>query len=668
MARPEGETAIRVPKWSVWLCGIFLLCLASGSLRAEPSAFFYVLDKVVVQGGLPIEDITEGVIYESGLDGCSPELSPGLPVSAKPVAGSLGAEVRLDLELRSCPPGAPPPSGQCQLRVGSEPTLASAILQGWTATISIPLPSATGVYPLELRCTIGEQEARLDGTLFLLYGKGPISPVTEPPPAEIYQAASTWGAGLTAGDPETAVLLRILGEMHNFGQRHWRYGYCTRTEDYCIFGETVLSRNSPLLDSIRLDVCRWQVLVSSDSKCNFTDCVGFSEMYRYIAAMMGIGGLALKRETGSMGRGFVTQGWLISLDPKAGSFECGYRNLLCAFVFGKHFPLERDGVFYDAAFGVTYPNTHGLIAASIFSSSRKTGLLKFVDGMRACLLNRPSYGKFPYFRQVAPHTEECPIDDTHPASFVDNVQDFPSGAVELESIEGDKRPELINVHLLVDVETAGGYIVFGTIRGGPDGEMLAVSRPRFRDQTVVSNEHIEGPPGVYPVTLRFSGEDLVHSNVPPPYWIDASIISSWGLSDHIHRRLPAFSLQGLGEQAARLSEISKAEKAARPGQSPALRVTVPVAVRTAGPYAVAARLASGGETLAYSGFRRELPEGDHVLTVDFPGDEIAAHGIKGRYDVTVELHRLDPETGLPFEFVDTAERELGSFDAADFHP
>jgi len=291
-----------------------------------------------------------------------------------------------------------------------------------------------------------------------------------------------------------------------------------------------------------------------------------------------------------------------------------------------------------------------LIAQSILSKDAGTVTL---DRSVACPLNRPAYGGFMYFRELPQGIEECTMNRNRPAYFLDTED-----VVVPQSLTGDERSEVVEVVLTVDVVVAGIYQVYGALLGGPDGTQLVASRPSHLTQNVFSSSLISGLPGEYKVTLSFSGEALARSNVPQPYWIDAAIVSDGGISDIIHRQLPPISLEGLGELAVRLGRTAGAELRRQPGQGTVLRVSVPVEVRNAGSYAVAATLSSGGRTVAESGSYRKLSPGQEILAVDFPGEELARQGLEATYTVTIEVHALDSETGAPMGVVDTVTQEI----------
>jgi hypothetical protein len=215
----------------------------------------------------------------------------------------------------------------------------------------------------------------------------------------------------------------------------------------------------------------------------------------------------------------------------------------------------------------------------------------------------------------------------------------------------------------------GTYTVLGFLYGGPGGEVLVADQPTFDSRMVWPHARISGPPGIYPVTLSFSGEDLAEAGIDSPYWLQAAVVTAEGISDELREPIPELpdrELAELGERAAKLGEIVlPAERVALP-DGPALRVRVPVEVRDAGPYALDARLSSGDQTLVYAGRRLDLSSGEDVLAIDFPGEPIARRGLDGPYTVTVELHVLEPGTFVPLETADTAKVEIGPFRAADF--
>ena len=115
-----------------------------------------------------------------------------------------------------------------------------------------------------------------------------------------------------------------------------------------------------------------------------------------------------------------------------------------------------------------------------------------------------------------------------------------------------------------------------------------------------------------------------------------------------------------------MGKVSKPVRVVVPGKGPVLRVQVPVKVRDSGLFALETRLSRGTGTILYLGLRRDLGEGEHTLTVDLPGEEIAGSRVDGSYAVTVNLHLLDPMTAIPLKPLDSARVESGPFRARAF--
>ena len=641
------------------------LSAAPHSAAQEPPPVYFV-KRVTVSGGNPIHGVKGGVIHER--QGCG---SAATPVAMKPVAASLGADLKLEVEIGDCSGAAPPPSVQCTARIGERAITAQ--IEGWRGSVGVPLPHHTLIYELELGCSMAGQNEGLRSTLYVTFQSPRIA--VQQPLEDWYRLACEWGAGLTVGDSESRVIETILHGLYRHAQRDWRYGYCTYKPDQdCRFGPTDLPITYPGLklfpnpNSGGIARCTWFVLAAGDQQCNFTDCFGFSHMLHYIVAAMGVGGLANDVVRGAHKLGISTQGWLRANDPRAyGNFECGYRQLGCSFLFVQHDLRRRDGVKYDATFGHLYDHLGELIDDNIrnmltIGKAEKT-IAILLDRNIACFVpGGAHYGAFTAFVE-APSAAllGCPKEKIPSAAFIGAPK------VSTESVLGDEKPELLQVQLSVEVKREGAYTVFGYLSGGPDGEELVVNRPSERVEAVWPNASIEGAPGTYSISLSFSGEDVARAG-SGPLWLNAGIIGEKGIADELHQPLPLFSRDDLGEQLGDLEEAVEAEQVVLPDSGTVLRIRVPVSIRDGGLFAVDARLSSGGQTIAYSGFVRELPKGRQELTIDFPGEAIARHGVDGTYEVTVELHYLDPDTGYPLELTDSIEVEIGPFDAADFHP
>lgn len=612
-----------------------LAALWPACAAAQPASYY--VRRLVVEGGSPMHGVEDGVIFER-----HPEEDCRLPPSppVKPLAAALGDGVSLHVEIGACPAGAPPPSVPCQLRVGDQ--IFSTRIEGERGTIPVPVPAHVMDYDLNLQCAFPGRDEELSTAFYVTYAR-PLE-VVLPPREGWYRLACGAGAGLTAEVQESEALEMILRGIYDVGQRRWRYGYCTMQlgESGCRFGETVVPRRSPSLNilSPTLATCKWSALAENDPLCNFTDCFGFSRLFQYIAATLGIGGLEDQEVRGTHGKGFGTQGWLRSLDPAAlGNLECGERELQCAFLFSVHDLRERDGLSYDSTFGRIYQDLGELVAANILSV--EGSYIVILDRANACFVQGQPYGGFSPLREIPKAFVGCP---RLPEQSAGPAAALTDAAVTLESIAGDARPELVRANLTVEVREPGSYTVTGILSTDAG---TAIDRPSYDSTAVWSQAQVEGT-GKHEVSIFFSGEELANLGAAGPYRLHVAVVAREGIVAELHQDLPPFSRQGLGERAARLGEVS-----VHPG--PALRVEVPVMVRDAGLFDVEARLSSGGRTLAYRGFRRDLGEGEHRLEVDFPGEQAA-----GPFAVTVNLHLLDPVTQAPLKPLDSARVESGS--------
>ena len=622
-----------------------VLCLAlglaalwPGCAAAQPAS--YSIRRLVVEGGSPMHGVDGGVIFER-----HPEEDCRLPaiLKVKPLAAALGDGVSLHVEIGACPESAPPPpSVECRLGIGDQ--VFPARIEGGRGTIPVPVPAHVMNHTFNLQCDFPGGDEELSTAFYVTYAR-PLE-VVSPPREDWYLLACDVGAGLTAERTESEALDLILRGLYDVGQRLWRYGYCTMQLGArgCHFGATSVPRISPSLNilSPTLATCKWSALVENAPLCNFTDCFGFSRIFQYIAATMGIGGLENQEVKGNRGKGFGTQGWLRSLDPAAlGNLECGERSLQCAFLFSVHDLRRRDGLSYDSTFGRIYHDMGELVAANILSV--QGSYIVILDRANACFVQGQPYGAFSPLREIPKAMFGCPLATGRPGG---PAAALAGATVTLESIAGDARPELVRADLTLEVREPGSYTVTG-ILSTEAGE--AIARPSYEATAVWSQAEVAGP-GTHEVSLFFSGEDLADEGDAGPYRLHVALTSQEGIVAELHQDLPPFVKPGLGERAARLGEISL-----HPGQDGVLRVEVPVKVRDAGLFDVEARLSSGDRTLVYRGLRRELPEGPHRLTIDFPGEKVT-----GIYAVTVNLHLLDPVTQVPLKPLDSARVESGS--------
>lgn len=612
--------------WRPVLLAALALALLPGASPGQSGPPILTVGKVTVKGGHSIRGIEDGVIFNRRFgDNCLLDAYSAV----KPIAASLGQTVNLEVELISCPPSASLAASRCYSETENGYTSVWIETQGSRLTVPVLLPHRTGIHGVRLECKIGEADASLSTTLYLTYASP--RPMVDPPDLDWYRRACEWGEGLIRQNTEQEVADRLLDRLFYFGQRRWRYGLCRIEGDTCVFGDDRVSTQGLRCNST-YGICKlyWSELVRSEGDRNFSDCYQFSSAFEYIAATMGIGGMVEVEELGRWKRGFMTQPPTRSLDPAfAGNLLCGPRDLACAFTFLNHDLRRRGGRFYDATFGGIYDSADELVFQSVKKRDPKT--LSF-GGDTACSTGK-GYGQFDSWREMAP--EICmPKLPGGEATFGGGVQ------VQTISLDGSPGPEALAVELEVVIETEGSFLVHGAIYCA-DGETPVTLRPERRLQDLTSQARISGQPGRTWARLIFSGDDLERSRSCAPYQLHAGLIAEEGKpQDYLKIPVKPPVLVTLSEGPASLGSAEELRLAwVSEGSGLALRATLPLNVRTPGAFAVDARLARGGETLAYGGYRREMSRETHFLEVDFPLTTVPP---EGGLEISIALHWLDP--------------------------
>ncbi|HEX5717018.1 MAG TPA: hypothetical protein VF179_12715, partial [Thermoanaerobaculia bacterium] len=591
------------------LLAALALALLPGASPGQSGPPTLTLGKVTAKGGHRIRGSEDGVILNRRFgDDCL--LIDALP-AVKPVAASLGQEVNLEVEIISCRENPSFPAIQCRSWIENGPSSAWAQAQGARFLVPVPLPDSTGIHVLRLECRIGETHAGLATTLYLTYASP--RPMVDPPDPVWYARACEWGKGFTGNAREQEVADRLLEGLFYFGQRNWRYGVCSIEGDTCVLGDTRVS-TAGLRCNCTYQICKvdWTELVRAEGERNFSDCYQFSSAFEYIAATMGIGGMVEVEERGRCGFGFMTRPPVRSLDPAfAGNLLCGPRNLPCAFTFSNHDLRQRGGRVYDATFGGIYGSASELVFQNVVKE-REGNTLTF-ERDAACSAGM-GYGNYSRWHELAPAAgQSCAVPVGGKAGFGEVVQ------VQAISLDGSPEPEALAVDLEVVIEKEGSYSVHGAIFCQDDKTVVTL-RPQRRLQDVLSEARISGRPGRSLARLIFSGEDLERSRSCAPFRLHANLVAEGEHLDRLDTEITVDPevLASLSEGAASLGLASDLLLDwVTEGSGSALRATLPVTVRIPGAFAVDARLARDGETLAYGGYRLEMSQATDLLAVDF---------------------------------------------------
>ncbi len=696
-----------------------LLALGGGQAAAEQQ---YAVTQIrVAGGGNPVAGTVDGILFTQTFDSecaltagdsgalaatLASEIDLEITVAACPETAAE-PEVRCDWIVErkkhydsSCRDFASPPS------------LGRGSWQGSAGTVSLAAPISTGEYVLLLGCLVDGEPARSAGGALPVDGDLPVDdppaealPASDlrgaelprptrttfyvtyadplaafsPPQADWYERATCWGGGLHARATEADVLNTILEGIYRYGQEHWRYGYAEpQDSDAGDSDESASSDGSatylfPLFSSdagtsnveyvIQEEAfqptcfppckCTWIGLVTTDSPCNFADCYVFSDVLQGISAVMGVGGLVPLYIAGDAQVGFVTQP-AASLDPAfKGSITCADTHETCyPYYFSSHSLRARDGVFYDATFDQVYSTSNESIGLSKAKSNAQ--FMKFVDSSRTLLSLGTGYGGWGfYFDPPGPgsHAQMPRMPAGRALKFTGDVT-FSTADSSISGIYSNVVAE-VGVEILIP----GQYLVHGELLSGG----VPVARRAYWSASMPSTALVVGPPGPTSIQLKLSGQEILESAIDGPYDFIAMVAVRPDEVEVVNARTPAYKYQSFGEKSATIDQGIETQIAGDDGDDRAeMSITVPVIVQASGGFGLEARLSQGGVTIAYAGTSESLVVGRHTVDLEIPGQEIAASGLPGPYDLTILLYDSD------LEAIDNARTTVQGLEAASF--
>jgi hypothetical protein len=632
-----------------------LALLLAGSIAAwaqPPAPPVYAVGEIRVLGGNEIFGNPKSVLLDRAFGpGCT------LPqAELRPLAASLGANVRLQLRMIGCPQGGPPPEFSCQAKVDG---LSSEVtFKGWGKhLLPLPLPQLTGQSKVEISCqAAGQPTGPLPPSVLYLTFQPPLKMVS-PPYEDWYRQATSWGAGLDAQTKEDKALAKMVDGLYMYGQSHWRYGYCQIEGANCVFppGGPAVPRSTPDLECFpEYHVCRctWEGLVKQGGTCNFGDCFMFSDTLQYIAAVMGICGLSDLQVTGNRNQGLATLAGIRSFDPDfPGNYTREGCSGPCSYLFFNHDLRTRGKCpgstckIFDATFGQVYSNLDDMPIASATEWNLNVSFPRSL----ACFLHT-GYGLFLYYRGVNP-SQLCPLTGENPgATFTDTPPQLLAGS-----------PGSLEIGVDVQILQPGSYRILGVLYAEIEGRWVVVPGPNYRLVSPLSFDFIQGSAGVVrQAKLFFSGLDL---EMPTEYYLNAVIENQKASGVLSAQRWAAVegtpTVAASGRPVEILAKPPHVEWLLTEGEPRPHQLEIVARVWEPGEYLVEARLFSGTSTLAYSSEAIRLERGEVKIPIELPGREIPALGTDTEYLVTVTVHHREP-----LYPVDSSTFEIGRYRTA----
>lgn len=572
-----------------------------------------ILVTVQARGGHPVREVENSILFQDRLSA----RATAAKVEGLPFAASAGSSV--ELEVRVELPDAT--STRCSWIMAGTEASGKGGFEGPEGRLEVKVPERIGIYDFSLACEAEDLVLpAIESTLFVTLGEPSLA--YSPPETAWYRQACSLAAGLSPADGEAAVLELLLRGIRAFGSQHWRYGYCIEVGSECFFGDQRVV-HPPASDCFSDGSCKcpWQDLLSN-SPCNFSDCFTLSDILDVLAGVLGIHQLEPIRVEGSQLAGFATRAGLRSLDPQfAGNIVCGPAEKPCSYLFNVHSLRKKGRLFYDATFTETYLHRDGPIGASIAESTLGHGFVGFVDSpfvacRDSCEGNSLCYDdwglstlRLLFLSGLCSDTRESGARFTGAVSF--SANDYRALSAELE----------------VEILRAGTYTVNAALV--KEGRLVA-SLPFWTDQSPAKVE-IGGEPGIYGVTVFFSGEQIYRSQEELPYVVQAVVFSETSAPDTLTTVTPAFPAKRFGELECEILRLSThAKYDPQPGR---FEIMVVLEVRKATTFVLAAGLEQDGETIAYVEKEAPLATGLQSVKMAIPAAPFA--GLAGPYELTV---------------------------------
>lgn len=581
---------------------------------------------------------------------------PKLPATKPPTPRPQGAEPIVECAWELDPFTANDPS--CRQLEASELT-GTASWEGLQGTVDLPPMAQTGAYKLMMKCTVNGLPTvpPVLAYHYVTYSE-PLA-VFSPPDRDWYAKAACWAGGMSADDNEEDVLEAILAGIYTYGQHNWLYGYAnqgetdgsysfevsatdagTRTIEYTIDDTSLRPKCTTRCK------CYWQGMVAESSPCNFGDCYVFSDVLQAISGVMGVGGLTYDAVTGEAGLGFLTHP-TASLDPKfSASVGCADDEEVCyPYFFSSHSLRGRNGRYYDATFDSIYSRLGQPVALS--KEQSVNDFVTFLDSQRVLYSSGSQYGSWAFYDTLPTDLQLSLTRDLSAVKLTGDATFTPKDANQ------DGVYDYLVAELGVQIILPGSYVIEGMLTKDVDGKVAVVAHQPSYWSSQPSTTLVSGAPGTTTATLYFSGQEIFQSGLDGPYDFHAKTHENDAELQKLSIVTGTFDHEKFGELAAAIDDGTETEGVDDNGDGlfDQLRITVPIVARTATEWGLGARLSKDGETIGYAGTKRQTDAGSYPVELDIAGDQIAARGLDGPWDLTLVLFngRLMAEVDVQLE-------------------
>lgn len=214
--------------------------------------------------------------------------------------------------------------------------------------------------------------------------------------------------------------------------------------------------------------------------------------------------------------------------------------------------------------------------------------------------------------------------------------------------------DVLTVSVEVDIRTAGFYTVTGLLT--QDGEIVS-NQPSF-EYTMPVRVTIGDQPGIHPVVLSFSGEQILRSGKDGPYELVITVMGS--AFDQKTITTPAYRHTLFGECGVtlpgRVSDVPV--DTGGDGRYNFLEITLDTTIAIPGEYTLQGILLHDGGIIGQADTKRLLAVGEQKLTLRFPGVSIFRSGRDGPYDAVLAVLNAKGKYQADTRFVTQAYAHL----------
>ena len=557
---------------------------------------------LTVMGGNKVREIADDIIYKQSFDtDCNVTTDIG-PVDDFPFSGSSNKEVTLHTEIEFCPDTGEDPEVKAMWAVNGPAPLQSSGTSTWTGfegDVKLKMLDRVTVGSADIDYEIDSQTASVSRKVFVTKND-PLGSVS-PPKKSWYEKAVPWGKGSGPGESDEAKILEnLLAGEYAFGNGNWRYAYD--------FGPA--------------SKCNWQNLVDDPITCNYTDCYVFSDVLENMAAVLGIGGLAVIRVEGANLDGFVTNG-SPSIDPAfPGNTRPFAGGAFDRYFFSSH-SLRLKGKYHDATFNGLYTSRTQFISWNVSGSGTDADGFHLTTDEGAKIYPLPAalgYDGWGATRYKAPPSANFSVGEAALPIDLQTGLTAP-GIMKVQSLtftgnntftevddNGDGFFEALRATVEVQTTTPGAHSVLGILRkGGVD----IANRPAF-ESVLFTSATFDEAAGTYTVDLDFSGEQIFRSGEDGPYDLFVFSIDPNNDSADDTFTTPFFDHTDYGEVPATMTGVTDAAvDTDSDGDFDLVRVSVDVTVRVGGDFSLQGDLSKGGASLVGAGSAVSLTPGTH---------------------------------------------------------